>query len=65
MYAWVLITQIRAFGRDRVIIALWLRPSVEEGKLRFGFGATKNTAIRATGVLAELLQWHDQSEATK
>lgn len=49
MYAWVLITQIRAFGRDRVIIALWLRPSIEEGKLKFGFGATKNSGRPSNG----------------
>ena len=44
MYAWVLVTQIRMLGREKSIIARWLRPLLEEGKFKFefGFGAAKN-----------------------
>ena len=39
MYAWVVVKEIRKFGRERVIVALRLRPSTEEGN--FGFGAQR------------------------
>ncbi len=40
MYAWVLVIEIRKFGRERVIVARWLRASFEERN--FGFGTQRN-----------------------